>query len=106
MRKTLISLLVAAAAPFALAQTTTTTTSTTVGSGVITEYVPGKTFVVKESSGPVTYKVRDKVTYITKSGKTLKEEEVRTRIKVGSPISVKYVKEGSDMYVNEVEIDD
>src|SRR5688572_23580148 len=103
MKKTIISILIAAAAPFAFAETTV---STTVGSGTISEWSPGQTLVVKESAGPVSYKVREKVTYVTKSGKTLTDDEVRTRIKVGSPVSVRYVKEGSDMYVNQIEIDD
>lgn len=36
--------------------TTTTTRTTTYGNGTITEYVPGTTFIVKESTGPVTYR--------------------------------------------------
>ena len=53
---------------------TTTTTTTTYGSGTITEYTPGSTFVLKEESGPVTYKYGDSVTYVTKSGTVLTEE--------------------------------
>jgi len=108
MKKTLLAIAFAATAPFLFAQTTTssTTTTTTSGSGTITEWSPGTSLVVKESRGPVTYKVRDKVTYVTKSGKTLTDDEARTRIKVGAPISVKYEKEGSDMYVNRIEVDD
>jgi hypothetical protein len=92
MKKTILSILaVSAAAAFAVDETTTsTTTTTTYGTGTITEYTPGSTFVVKESSGPVKYKYGKKVTYVTKSGKALTEDEVRTRIKIGSPVRVQY----------------
>ena len=97
-------------APFAFAQTSTssstTTTTTTTGSGTVTEWTPGSAIVVKETTGPVRYTVRDKVTYVTKSGKTLTDDEVKTRIKVGAPISVRYVKDGDSMVVNHIEIDD
>jgi len=81
------------------------TTTTTTGSGTITEFAPGERFVIKESSGPVRYKVRKDVTYVTKSGKTLTADEVTTRVKIGVPVSVHYVKEGDDMFVNRVIID-
>src|SRR6187401_548505 len=71
--------------------TTTTTTKTTTSTGTLTEYVPGTTFVVKESSGPVTYRYGKKVTYVTRSGKEIPEAELKTRIRVGSPVSVDYV---------------
>jgi hypothetical protein len=86
--------------------TTTTTTSSTTSTGTITEYSPGTTFVVKESSGPVTYKYGKKVTYVTKSGKEIPEGELKTRIRVGSPVSVDYSTEGDTRIVNKVVIDD
>src|SRR3954471_15950396 len=91
MKKTILSILaVSAAAAFAVDETTTstTTTSTTYGTGTISEYTPGTTFVVKESSGPVTYKYGKKVVYVTKSGKVLTDDQIRTRIKVGAPVRV------------------
>lgn len=91
---------------FAQTETTTTTTTTTTGTGTITEYSPGSAFVVKESTGPVSYRYGEKVTYSTRSGKTLTEDEVRTRIKVGVPVSVDYDTRGSDRIINRVEIDD
>jgi len=72
----------------------------------ITEYVPGTKFVVKESSGPVNYRYGKQVTYVTKSGKTLTEEEVRARIKIGLPVNVHYGTEGKERVINRVEIDD
>jgi hypothetical protein len=55
------------------AQTETTTTTT--DPGTITEYSPGSTFVVKETSGAVSYHYRDKVTYVTWSAKTLIDDK-------------------------------
>lgn len=120
MKKTIITVALATLASVAIAadiekSTTTTTTgggvsststSTTTSTGTISEYTPGSTFIVKESSGPMKYRYGKKVTYVTKSGKTLSDEEVRTRIKVGAPVSVHYDTEGSDRVISRVEIED
>ena len=107
MKKLLLSLACAAIAPLAFAQTATTTTTTyTDGSGTITEYTPGQTVVLKETSGVRPYKVTKTTTYVTKSGKTLSEDEVRTRIKIGLPVSVKFMKHDNDMVVERVTVDD
>lgn len=106
MRKTLIALVVAAASPAAFAQTAVTTTTTTMGTGTITEYTPGSALVVKETSGPVTYRYGESVTYVTKKGRVLTADEVKTRMRVGAPISVSYATEGSDRVVNRIEVDD
>ncbi|MGI9114678.1 MAG: hypothetical protein ACR2FX_06525 [Chthoniobacterales bacterium] len=110
MNKTLLSIALALAAPFAWAQTTnsetTTTTTTTEGSGTITEFAPGSTIVLKESSGPRHYKFGKTVTYVTKDGKTLDEETVKTRIKVGVPVHVHYVGTGDDVMVDRVIVDE
>jgi hypothetical protein len=121
MKKTILSVAFATLASVALAAdveksttttttgggtTSTTTTKTTTGSGTITEYTPGTTFIVKESSGPVTYHYGKHVTYVTKSGKTIPEAEVRTRIKVGAPVHVHYTTEGDNRVISRVEVDD
>ncbi|QIF02876.1 hypothetical protein [Roseimicrobium sp. ORNL1] len=103
---TLAFAVIGATAALADDKTVTTTTSTTVGTGTITEYSPGATFVVKETSGPVTYKYGEKVTYVTKSGKTLSDADVKTRIKVGAPVRVHYAADGDSKVINKVEIDD
>ena len=107
MNKILLSLF-AAGATFAVAQTseTTTTTTTTYGTGTISEYAPGSTFVLKESSGPVTYRYGKSVTYVTKGGKTLSEDDVKTRIKVGRPVRVEYDKDGDARVIKRVEIEE
>jgi hypothetical protein len=81
---------------------TTVTTST----GTIEEYAPGTTFVVKETAGPVKYTYGKKVTYVTKSGKVLTDADIKTRVRVGSPVTVHYASEGDARVINKVEIDD
>ena len=108
MRKTLLSIALAVAAPFAWAQTssTTTTTTTTEGGGTITEYTPGSVITLKETSGPRNYKFSKKVVYVTKSGKELDEATVKTRIKIGIPVHVHYMTEGDNMMVDRVILDE
>jgi hypothetical protein len=108
MKKTLLSIALAAVAPFAWGQvsSTTTTTTTTEGSGTITEFTPGSTIVLRESSGPKHYRFGKTVTYVTRSGRTLDEETVKTRIKVGVPVHVHYLGEGDNMLVDRVILDE
>jgi hypothetical protein len=108
MKKILVSMALAIAAPFAWAQVseTTTTTTTTEGGGTITEYTPGNTIVLKETSGPRTYHFGKTVTYVTRSGKVLDEDTVRTRVRVGVPVHVHYVGTGEDMMVDRVILDE
>lgn len=82
------------------------TTKTTTSMGTLTEYTPGTTFVLKETSGPVTYRYGKTVTYVTKSGKTITETDMKTRIKVGAPVSVQYVTEGENRVISQVVVED
>jgi|SRR5438876_7301435 len=107
MRKVLLSIALAVVAPFAWGQVSeTTTTTTTEGSGTITEYTPGSVIALRESSGPRTYHFGKTVTYVTRSGRVLDEDAVRTRIKVGVPVRVHYVGEGDNMLVDRVILDE
>jgi hypothetical protein len=107
MKKLLLSLACVAMAPFALAQTATTTTTTyTDGTGTITEYSPGQTVVLKETTGVRPYKFSKTTTYVTRSGKNLSDDEVRARIKIGSPIHIRFTKHENDMVVDRVTVDD
>lgn len=108
MKKILIPILAlcASAAIAADVTETTTTTKTTIGDGTITEYSPGKTFILKEKSGPVTYRYGKSVTYVTKSGKTLTDEDVKTRIKVGAPVKVHYDMDGDARVISRVEVEE
>jgi hypothetical protein len=122
MKKMLLSIALVAVASFAWGQTTrqplmnerqvpqqqtaTTTTTTTEGTGTITEYTPGSAIVLKESSGPVRYRFGKTVTYVTRSGRVLDENTVRTRIKVGVPVRVHYTGTGPNMVVDRVILDE
>ena len=91
LKSTLLGIACAIVTPVIFAQTeTTTTTTTTTSSGTITEYSPGSAFIVKETSGPVSYRYGETITYVTRSGKTLTDDEVRTRVKLGIPVNVQF----------------
>lgn len=104
MKTTLLSIACAlvVSTAFADEKVTTVTTST----GTIHEYAPGTTFVVKETTGPVTYRYGKTVTYVTKSGKVLTDADVKTRIKVGVPVTVHYGAEGEARVINKIEVED
>src|SRR5437667_10669009 len=107
MKKTLLSIALAVVAPLAWGQTSSTTTTTTTESdGTITEYTPGSAIVLRESSGPRRYRFGKTVTYVTRSGRTLDEDMVRTRIKVGVPVRVHYVGTGDNIMVDRVILDE
>jgi hypothetical protein len=108
MKKMLLTIALAVVAPFAWGQVseTTTTTTTTEGNGTITEYSPGSVIVLKETSGPRRYRFGKTVTYVTRSGKTLDEETVKTKIKVGVPVRVHYVGTGDSVMVDRVILDE
>ncbi len=84
---------------------TKTTTSTT-SSGTLEAYEPGTRFVVKETSGPISYHYGPKVVYATRSGTVLTEEQIKTRIKVGVPVHVEFRPDGQTKVVERVVIDD
>jgi hypothetical protein len=104
MKKIVLSVALAFVAPFAWGQVsqTTTTTTTTDASGTITEYTPGNVIVLRETSGPVRYRFGKTVTYVTRSGRVLDEDVVRTRVKVGVPVRVHYSGTGDAMLVDRV----
>jgi hypothetical protein len=110
MKKATTVLLSAIALPWvtvatfaALEETTTTVTE---GAGTITEYAPGQTIVLKESRGPAHYRVSEKTTYVTRSGQVISGEELRTRVKVGTPVRLHYARKGADMIVDRVVVDE
>jgi hypothetical protein len=100
LKSTLLGIVCAIVTSMASAQVTTTTTT-----GTITEYSPGTTFVVKETTGPVSYRYGETITYVTRSGRPLTEEQVRS-IKIGTPVSVHYITEGDERILNRVEVDE
>lgn len=108
MKKMLLTIALAVVTPFAWGQVseTTTTTTTTEGNGTITEYTPGSVIVLKETSGPRRYRFGKTVTYVTRSGKVLDEETVRTKVRVGVPVRVHYVGTGDNVMVDRVILDE
>ena len=109
MKKMLLSIAVAVVAPFAwgqVSETTTTTTTTTEGTGTITEYTPGSAIVLRETSGPVSYRFGNTVTYVTRSGRVLDADTVKTRVRVGIPVRVHYVGTGDARLVDRVIVDE
>src|SRR5262245_29798671 len=108
MKKAVLSIALAVVAPFAWGQVseTTTTTTTTDASGTITEYSPGSTIVLKETSGPRSYRFGKTVTYVTRSGRVLEPDVVKTKIKVGVPVHVHYSGTGDSMLVDRVIVDE
>jgi hypothetical protein len=82
--------------------TTTQTTSTTEATGTITEFTPGSAIVLKESSGPVSYRFGKTVTYVTRSGRVLDAATVKSKIRVGVPVRVHYAGTGTNMVVDRV----
>src|SRR5205823_8856384 len=109
MKKMLLSIALACVATFAwgqVSQETTTTTTTTEGNGTITEYTPGSAIVLRETSGPVRYRFGNAVTYVTRSGRVLDEDTVRTRVRVGVPVRVHSVGTGEERMVDRVIVDE
>ena len=108
MKKLILSIALACAAPFAWGQVsqTTTTTTTTDASGTITEYTPGSAIVLKETSGPVSYHLGRSVTYVTRSGKPIDAAVVKEKVKVGVPVRVHYTGTAPDMTVDRVILDE
>jgi len=87
-------------------QRTTTTTTATEGTGTITEFTPGNAIVLRESSGPVRYRFGKTVTYVTRSGRVLDENTVKTKIRVGVPVRVHYAGTGPNMVVDRVSLEE
>ena len=107
MKKLILSIALAVAAPFAWAQVSeTTTTTTTEGNGTITEFTPGSSIVLKETSGPRHYRFGKHVVYVTRGGRELDEATVKTKVRVGVPVHVHYVTEGNEMAVDRVILDE
>jgi len=107
MKKAILCMALGLAAPFAWAQVSqTTTTTTTEGNGTITEYTPGSSIVLKETAGPRHYRFGKRIVYVTRTGKELDEDTVRTRVRVGVPVHVHYLGEGDDMMVDRVTLDE
>ena len=86
-------------------RTTTQTTTTTDANGTITQFTPGSAIVLKESNGPVRYRVAKTITYVDQRGKRLDQAEVNQRIRVGVPVRVHYTGTAPNMIVDRVTLE-
>ena len=80
-----------------------TTTTTTESTGTVTEFTPGhRLFLKTEAAEPVQYKVGKTVTYTTTGGKVIEPSMIRK----DSKVHVHYLKQGDDMVVDRVIVQD
>lgn len=83
--------------------TTESTTTTTEASGTITDFTPGSSIVLSTGAGePTHYRFGKTVTYVTPSGKVIEA----SKVKKNSKVRVHYMKEGGDMVVDKVIVED
>lgn len=83
-----------------------TTVTTTSSNGTIVEYVPGKTLIITEDSGPVTYRAVDEVVFFNRRGKEIPAKRAQARMRAGMPVTVQYIQKGEDRIVSRIEIDE
>jgi hypothetical protein len=83
-------------------RTTNQTTNIAEASGTITQYIPGSAIVLRESNGPVRYRLGKNVTCISRSGRVVDQTTAREKIKVGVPVRVQYTGTGSNIVVDRV----
>jgi hypothetical protein len=82
---------------------TETTTTTTESNGVVTEFTPGHHLYLKtEAAQPVQYKFGKTVTYTTTDGRVIEASKIRK----DSKVRVHYIKDGDDMLVDKVIVQD
>ena len=116
MKKTIITVACALAAPLAFAQTSTTTTeqtttthpttttettSTTYSAGTVTTYEPGKTIVVKSPEGPVSFALGTAARVVDGAGKI-----VTAPLRAGQKVRVYYTGPTEKRTVERVIVDD
>jgi hypothetical protein len=116
MKKTIITVACALAAPLAFAQTSTTTTeqtttthpttttettSTTYSAGTVTTYEPGKTIVVKSPEGPVSFALGTAARVIDGAGKI-----VTAPLRAGQKVRVYYTGPTEKRTVERVIVED
>src|SRR6201995_4391349 len=83
--------------------TTDTTTTTTESTGTVTDFSPGASIVLSTGTGePVHYRFSKSVTYVTPEGKVIEASKIRKNSKV----RVHYIREGNDMLVDRVIVND
>ena len=77
---------------------TVTTTKTTTYSGVVSDLSPSSSIIVKsEESGPKTYVLTEKTTYLDPEGNVVTASVLR-----GKPVTVYYTQEGDRLVASKV----
>ena len=119
MKRAILCLACALIAPLAFAQTstnssttetktskggtTTTETTTTTSDGTVTTFTPGKTIVVKTTAtDPISYVIGKTVHYVNKAGREIEASMIRP----GTRVHVMYDRNGDEMVVNRVVVDE
>jgi hypothetical protein len=74
------------------------------GRGTYADPIPAG--ILKEGGGPKPYYFGKTVTYMTRSGKVLDEDAVKSRLKVAIPIQVHYGGEGANRTIDRVILDE
>ena len=114
MKKTIISLVCALAAPLAFAQTSTTTTeetttnqpattteTTTYETGTVSTYEPGKTIVVQGEQGPVSFALGTAAHIVNAAGHV-----VTAPLRAGQKVRVYYTGPTEHRMVEHVVVED
>ena len=115
MKRTIIALACALVAPVAFAQTSTTTTeqtttepatttqttSTTYTAGTVTTYEPGKTVVVRDEQGPVSFALGTAARIVDGAGKV-----VTAPLRAGQKVRVYYTGPTEHRTVERVIVED
>jgi hypothetical protein len=116
VKKTMIALVCAAAAPLAFAQTstttteetttstrptTTTTTTTTYEAGTVTTYEPGRTIVVRGEQGPVSFALGTAANIVNAAG-----QAVTAPLRAGQRVRVYYTGPTERRIVERVVVED
>ena len=114
MKRTLIAIACALVAPLAFAQTSTTTTetttepatttettSTTYTAGTVTTYEPGKTVVVRDEQGPVSFALGTAARVVNGAGKI-----VTAPLRAGQKVRVYYTGPTEQRTVERVVVED
>lgn len=115
MKRTIIALICALAAPVAFAQTSTTTTeqtttepatttestTTTYTAGTVSTYEPGKTVVVRSDQGPVSFALGTAARIVDGAGKV-----VTAPLRAGQKVRVYYTGPTESRTVERVVVED
>lgn len=76
------------------------------GTGLVIAHSARTSFIVNEPTRPVTYRYGKGMTFVTKGGEVIPDEDVQPLLRVGMLVTVHYVIEDTARIVTHVEIGD